>query len=361
MCVPTRPSIASDLLDLISGKTWIKLNSPVDKNQPEMGSMLRIAPGKVSDGRPLEIIFDWAAPASISPTSGEYGSSHKVLGQGVECYYRIHLLDKQMTMALKKGDSSCLSSSYFGMQVDPRIISPRGSPIATPPANSGGAPKKESPSHQTSAEPAIITPPTLPHISADKDTPSFDCNTNRRADEVAVCGNQELRKLDRQLSSIYKTVSAAAPTIQNSQRAWITRRASCGNDEACLIEAYKSREIELKRIWMHNNSAMQLVIGKDNLREFVYEVPRSGLEALGIVRGEILFSGKKVERRYEGHLHFFSRKCGKIPYKAVATWSDDQTVITIRARRPKLDEDCDHEDEYIDEVAVFTFVKYSPP
>lgn len=76
--------------------------------------------------------------------------------------------------------------------------------------------------------------------------PSFDCKTNRKPDEVAVCSDLALSSLDREQAAIYTRLRAdlspeLATTLRESQRSWLRSRRSCGSDRECLVGLYRDR------------------------------------------------------------------------------------------------------------------------
>lgn len=80
---------------------------------------------------------------------------------------------------------------------------------------------------------------------------SFDCSTAKAADEKAVCADCALGELDLKMSTLYGVITHLVAMgqrgeIQDAQRAWLSRRALCGGDAACVRQAYVSRIGELE-------------------------------------------------------------------------------------------------------------------
>lgn len=80
---------------------------------------------------------------------------------------------------------------------------------------------------------------------------SFDCSTARAADEKAVCASCDLQQLDVKMSTLYGVITKLVAMgqrgdIQDAQRAWLSRRALCGADGACLKQVYTTRIQELE-------------------------------------------------------------------------------------------------------------------
>jgi len=80
---------------------------------------------------------------------------------------------------------------------------------------------------------------------------SFDCATAKATDEKAVCASCDLEQLDVKMSTLYGVITKLVAMgqrgdIQDAQRAWLSRRALCGGDAACLRDAYTARIRELE-------------------------------------------------------------------------------------------------------------------
>ena len=81
-------------------------------------------------------------------------------------------------------------------------------------------------------------------------TPSFDCKSNHGPDETAVCGNNELSRLDNEMATAYRNaLSTASPDataqLRSIQRDWLNKRKNCGASNVCLKELYERRLVEL--------------------------------------------------------------------------------------------------------------------
>lgn len=67
---------------------------------------------------------------------------------------------------------------------------------------------------------------------------SFDCAKASTSVEVAICSDEQLSDLDKQLARVYKQ---AGPDQKTQQRAWLKYRNTCGSNVQCLVEVYKQR------------------------------------------------------------------------------------------------------------------------
>jgi len=96
---------------------------------------------------------------------------------------------------------------------------------------------------------ASPTPDTTPLA----ERPSFDCATNSKPSERAVCQDGDLSRLDVEMAQLYrKSLKTSPEPVQNffrlSQQLWLERRNQCGDDTTCLKELYAERIAELKTL-----------------------------------------------------------------------------------------------------------------
>ncbi|MEM8731854.1 MAG: lysozyme inhibitor LprI family protein [Pseudomonadota bacterium] len=82
---------------------------------------------------------------------------------------------------------------------------------------------------------------------------SYDCSKAITADEKAVCASPRLSALDTEMAQIYEQIEECAlmgtrGDVQDSQRAFMAQRASCGADDTCLVKLYSDRVADLKTI-----------------------------------------------------------------------------------------------------------------
>lgn len=95
--------------------------------------------------------------------------------------------------------------------------------------------------------PAPVVPKPLP-----LDGPSFDCTKASQRVEFLICNTPELAKLDRTLSTVYKSaMTAAGPNkdrLQRQQRSWRTDKRDICPDTGCVATAMRERIAILKAI-----------------------------------------------------------------------------------------------------------------
>src|SRR5262245_56419994 len=75
---------------------------------------------------------------------------------------------------------------------------------------------------------------------------SFNCSLATSADEVLICQDSGLSKLDERLAGRYfelrnSLADADRRDLERKQGEWLKIRRSCGRDRACVEQAYLSR------------------------------------------------------------------------------------------------------------------------
>lgn len=73
----------------------------------------------------------------------------------------------------------------------------------------------------------------------------FDCSKAATAVEKMICADEELSKLDSQMSKLYKPEGESADFQRAIQRRWLKQRNQC-TDADCLRTAYAARLRELQ-------------------------------------------------------------------------------------------------------------------
>ena len=79
---------------------------------------------------------------------------------------------------------------------------------------------------------------------------SFNCRNARTADEVAICADAGLSRLDERLSSRFyglrESVSGSdRARLDYEQSRWLDSRHRCGANRACIAASYRSRITDL--------------------------------------------------------------------------------------------------------------------
>jgi uncharacterized protein len=79
---------------------------------------------------------------------------------------------------------------------------------------------------------------------------SFNCRYARTADEVAICEDPGLSRLDERLASRFFRLrdNLSGPEqarLERDEDAWLGARRRCGSSRACIAEAYRARISEL--------------------------------------------------------------------------------------------------------------------
>ncbi len=83
------------------------------------------------------------------------------------------------------------------------------------------------------------------------DAQSFNCRFARTADEVAICRDERLSRLDERMSSLFFRVREdlgrrRGRDLEEDQQAWLQQRARCGPNYECIEFAYRRRIDELR-------------------------------------------------------------------------------------------------------------------
>lgn len=90
------------------------------------------------------------------------------------------------------------------------------------------------------------------HVGAAR-AASFDCSKAAQPDEIAVCANPDLSNLDTVMATLYGVrmeipmLMGAKGAAQDEQRAFLSTRAACGGNVACLASAYQARIATLQQ------------------------------------------------------------------------------------------------------------------
>lgn len=117
-------------------------------------------------------------------------------------------------------------------------------PVENPAEPIDGA-ESDEPGPESTAKPVVPKP--LP-----PDGPSFDCAKASQRVEFLICNTPELAKLDRTLSTVYKSaMTAAGPNasrLQRQQRAWRTGTRDRCPDTACVATVVRERLAILRAI-----------------------------------------------------------------------------------------------------------------
>lgn len=86
-------------------------------------------------------------------------------------------------------------------------------------------------------------------LPAAAEAQAFNCRLARYADEVTICEEPRLSRLDERMSRLFYGVRAevGGGPLDAEQDAWLRSRRSCGSDEACIDSSYRQRIRELRQ------------------------------------------------------------------------------------------------------------------
>lgn len=73
--------------------------------------------------------------------------------------------------------------------------------------------------------------------------PSFDCSKAATATEIAICNNNNLAQLDRDLAGVWNNAQTSEnrANLLVSQRKWLVQRDACGGDVQCIETHLRAR------------------------------------------------------------------------------------------------------------------------
>ena len=91
--------------------------------------------------------------------------------------------------------------------------------------------------------------------------------------------------------------------------------------------------------WDHNGSVVSLT-ANGATRRFYYEMPRAGLEAIGVKPGTLLFRGRKEGDTYSGTAFIFAPNCPPTPYEVSGTVSAGDRQVTMYGQAPRVGAGC---------------------
>ena len=114
---------------------------------------------------------------------------------------------------------------------------------------------------KTTPLPVALLLGLLPVMSV-ADAASFDCRRAKAPDERAICADPILGNLDSRLAGLLDLDEGTVAMgqrgdMQDTQTGWLSTRARCGPDRACLHARY---EVRLKQVTDH---LTQRLCGKD--------------------------------------------------------------------------------------------------
>mgnify|MGYP000093563485 CR=1 FL=1 len=84
-------------------------------------------------------------------------------------------------------------------------------------------------------------------LTMDAKAQSFNCNYARTADEVLICQDERLSRLDERLATVYAQVRSATRDRQDrrelefEQSSWLQSRRECGRNYGCVENHYRRR------------------------------------------------------------------------------------------------------------------------
>lgn len=95
----------------------------------------------------------------------------------------------------------------------------------------------------------FVTVMALPSLA---EAQSFNCRYARQADEITICEDPVLSRLDERMSRLFFEVRDAVwgrerAALDADQAEWLESRRSCRRDPECIEGTYRQRIRELRR------------------------------------------------------------------------------------------------------------------
>ena len=138
-----------------------------------------------------------------------------------------------------------------------RVGTTPGEPLTTEaPADTEAPPLTTEPPPPTqrppTAPPPVAAPPPAPPRPVPTASPSFNCRFARTRGEIAVCGDQGLASLDRQMAAQFNTAMAQGDArqrslLQRTRNDFLRYRDNCPTN-GCIAETYRGRIREIRDI-----------------------------------------------------------------------------------------------------------------
>src|ERR1700756_1704714 len=86
----------------------------------------------------------------------------------------------------------------------------------------------------------------LPIYSSQVRAQGFNCRLAKTPDEVLICQDQALSRLDERMTSLYSQVQrnssgSQRAMLERDQRSWLRLRMGCERDRNCIEQSYQRR------------------------------------------------------------------------------------------------------------------------
>lgn len=88
-------------------------------------------------------------------------------------------------------------------------------------------------------------------FGADTQAQSFNCRYARTADEILICQDERLSRLDERLASVYARARSRLDAqdrreLEFEQSSWLQSRKECGRNYNCVEDHYRRRIDQLR-------------------------------------------------------------------------------------------------------------------
>ena len=92
-------------------------------------------------------------------------------------------------------------------------------------------------------------------------------------------------------------------------------------------------------VWLYNGSKMRIVADGAR-RRIEFETPNARLADNGVVRGDILFEGRREDDRYIGKAYAYKKNCRAKPYSVSGRVEIGERRVVVAGRKPVLNKRC---------------------
>ena len=160
---------------------------------------------------------------------------------------------------------------------------------------------------------------------------SFDCGKARTSVEKSICANPSLSQLDDSMASAYKdAVDRGGEKVRNDQRAWLTEREKC-KDENCIRIQYQERTVALRKFTgEYDRQQRPLTKEPDRVRVTSDEKPLNDPKAVAWLERNPWFRKNQEMREYALSLH------ERLVQQGADPTSDEYYVKIDRGMREKF-------------------------
>lgn len=150
---------------------------------------------------------------------------------------------------------------------------------------------------------------------------------------------KKLNKAKAELARQREEIERALDALKSAQRSQTSPSQAYGGNTAMVSPPAGTAARQGDTLWDHNGSVMRL-IANGKRRQFIYERPRPGMYRAGARSGHVLFHGARSGNHISGTAYFYSRRCGRVSFRAEGTVQNNERFVFMRGYRPRLSRSC---------------------